>query len=445
MKNYRTLYALLAAVVLFAACSEDTPVADPSFGDVNPEVYVAVGNSLTAGYTNGALYESAQVYSYPNLIAQALGTSEFVQPIIPDPGTGNKMSLAALSPTPSITFNGTTLNAPANLSHTYPYHNLGLPGAVFYDALDTTDIVERGTSRMNPFYSLIMRNQQVFGKNLIEQAIRRAPTVLTFWLGNNDVLGYAASGGTRGSNTGLGGFPPLTRPTEEMAFTAMVKNAFALLAANLPNTKIVIGNIPDPVIAPFFNTVPRNIPGLSPTGEVYYVTSSNTVGTVTATDFLTLEAQAAFLQGFGSSGNPLPSRYVLDATEVEIARAAVKSYNAILATEAAKHGFALADMNALMSHINNHGYQVAGEEYTFSYISGGLFGLDGLHLTPRGNAIVANEFIAAMNRTFGANIRQVPLHTLPGILVEGAAGKTGPAWSPEMRYEPLPDWMFGLR
>jgi len=38
---------------------------------------------------------------------------------------------------------------------------------------------------------------------------------------------------------------------------------------------------------------------------------------------------------------------------------------------------------------------------------------------------VANEFIAAMNGSFGANIRQVPLHTIPGVKAPAGMGKTG--------------------
>lgn len=451
MKHTRILSILLFSAVMLSACSEDTPIADPSLGDVNPTVYVAIGNSLTAGYANGALYESAQIYSYPNLIAQALGTPEFVQPLIPDPGTGNLMIWQGFSATgsPVIKYNGNVLSAPSNLTHPAAYHNLGLPGAVLYDALDVTDITERATQRGNPFYTLIMRNQDAFGKSLLEQAIGLNPTLLSFWLGNNDVLAYAGSGGTRGTNTGLGGFPPGTRPTERAAFSAMIKNAFNGIQTQLPDTRVLIGNIPDPTVAPLFTTVPRKIPNPGDPSQlldVYYRTSSNTVGTVGPEDFILLTAQAELGKGVGlHPQNPLPSQFVLDATEVEIVRAAVRDYNSILEAEAGTHGFALVDCKKLLDDIHAKGYMLAGETYTTSYISGGLFGLDGVHLTPRGNAIVANEFIAAMNSTFGANIRQVPLHTIPGIKAPAGLGKS-PAWSLDMPYT-LPNraWIFGAR
>ncbi|MDT8323280.1 MAG: hypothetical protein RRA94_04135 [Bacteroidota bacterium] len=330
MNNTRILSALLVAVVMLSACAEDTPIADPSLGEINPNVYVAIGNSLTAGFANGALYESAQAYSYPKLIARAVGTPEFVQPLIPDPGTGNLMIWQgfAAGGRPLISYNGNVLSAPSNIAHPAAYHNLGLPGAVLYDALDVTDITERATQRGNPFYMLIMRDQENFGNSLLDQAIVLDPTLLTFWLGNNDVLAYAASGGTRGTNTGIGGFPQGTRPTERAAFRAMIRNAFTGIQTLLPDTKVLVGNIPDPTVAPLFTTVPRKIP--NPTDpaqllDVYYRTSSNTVGTVGPEDYVLLTAQAELGQGVGlHPQNPLPSQYVLDATEVEIVHAAVR-------------------------------------------------------------------------------------------------------------------------
>jgi lysophospholipase L1-like esterase len=451
MKNLRILLSLLAMTALLSACSEDTPIADPSLGGVNPQVYVAIGNSLTAGYQSGALFETGQKYSYPNLLAQQLGAGEFVQPLIPDPGTGNLMILQQLVPSPVITYNGNVLSAPSNVTHASPYNNLGIPGAILADAMDESDIVARGTSRANPFYSLIMRNQEVYGASLVKQALRLNPTLLSFWLGNNDVLGYATSGGVRGTNTGTGGFPPGTRPTEEARFQQILKGAFDLIQTSLPDTKVLVANIPNVMAVPFFTTVPRKIP--NPTNpeqllDIYYTTSSNTVGVVGPDDYVLLTAQAELGKGIGlHPSNPLPSQYVLDATEAQIAKNAVSSFNAILAAQAESHGFALVDCNRLLNDINANGYTIAGEEYTTAYITGGLFSLDGIHLSPRGNAIVANEFIATMNSAFGANIRQIPLHTFPGVMVGSGAGKRGAAvWSIDTKYDFQDlNWIFGAR
>jgi hypothetical protein len=38
------------------------------------------------------------------------------------------------------------------------------------------------------------------------------------------------------------------------------------------------------------------------------------------------------------------------------------------------------------------------------FVSGGAYSLDGIHLNPKGNALLANVFITAINKTFKATI-----------------------------------------
>ena len=55
-----------------------------SAGAVDFTTYVAVGNSLTAGFSDGGLYLEGQQNSYPNLLAQQfkfVGGGDFAQPL----------------------------------------------------------------------------------------------------------------------------------------------------------------------------------------------------------------------------------------------------------------------------------------------------------------------------------------------------------------------------
>lgn len=431
MKHFILFLGITVLALSFTACDEDAPIGDPSNGSIDASVYVAVGNSLTAGYQSGALFEEAQMYSYPNLIARQLGVSEFVQPTIPYPGTGDLMLLREITNAgPVITYNGANLAYPSNMTtHLKPYHNLGIPSAILADALDTSNAVTRGTQRGNPFYALVLRDQTVFGKSVLEQAIALQPTLMTFWLGYNDVLGYAASGGTRGTNLGVGGDPPRTMPTERAVFDQFIKQAFGLIKLSLPDAKVLVGNIPNVTDNPLFFTVPRKIP--NPTNpeqllDIYYVNKSNNVVAVGENDYVLLTAQAELGKGVGlHPQNPLPSQYVLDAAEVTIAETAVSDFNTILSQEAAAHGFVLVDMNALLNDLNMGGIRISGELYTSNFITGGVFSLDGVHLMPRGNALVANYYIDAMNRAYGANIRQVVPNSVPGFTAPSGLGKRG--------------------
>ena len=91
MKNIlKYTFAVLA--VGFVSCDPefDSPVTDDGFyssGTANLSKYVSVGNSLTAGYADGALYITGQNNSYPNIMAQQFsfaGGGDFTQPLMND-------------------------------------------------------------------------------------------------------------------------------------------------------------------------------------------------------------------------------------------------------------------------------------------------------------------------------------------------------------------------
>ncbi|MFZ1731209.1 MAG: SGNH/GDSL hydrolase family protein [Bacteroidota bacterium] len=442
-KSLNLFWMMTAAFLLLSACSsKDNPIADPSMGSLDATTYVAIGNSLTAGYQSGALFQEGQMYSYPNLLAKQLGSVDFVQPLMPYPGTGELRILQTLYPSVSIISNGLTQNIPADmLTLLRPYNNLGIPGAIVYDAIDESSILDRAQQRSNPFYMFIMRDQASFGKSMVDQAVKLQPTLLSFWLGNNDVLGYAVSGGVQGTNTGVGGDPPRTMPTERAVFQQVIQGAFAKIKASLPNTQVLVANIPNVTSIPFVTTVPRSIPNpTNPTQmlNIYYRNKSGNVGIAGENDYVLLTAQEQLGKGIGLSPNaPLPSQYVLDNSEVAVTLQAVTDFNNILRTEAERNGFILVDVNALLDDIKVNGYYVAGEKYTTSFITGGLFSLDGVHLSSRGNAVVANKFIEAMNSAYGANIRYVNFNDIPGIAapVTSGTGKRGTTpWSLDMHF-----------
>jgi hypothetical protein len=421
------LCACALLLVAFSACSEeDNPVKDFSLGSINASVYVAVGGNYTAGMQSGALFEQGQVHSYPKLIATQIKAPSFVQPLMPYPGTGELRLLSSLFP-PAIVAKNPSMNPPSNVAHASAFHNLGIPGAIIFDALDPSPIAERGTTRGNPFYQMIMRNQAAFGPSLVDQAIGLNPTIMTFWLGYNDVLAYAMSGGTRGTNSGLDGNPPGKFPTEIAVFQQSVQAAFAKIKAALPTTKVLVANIPDPTRLPYFTTVPRKV--ANPTNpaqplSIYYRNNDNNVISVGPDEFVLLTAQDQLKQMIGlSPSNPLPSAFVLDDAEVSAVINAVTAYNTIIYTEALRQNFTLVDMHAFFDKLVTDGIHIAGESYTGAFITGGVFSLDGIHLSARGNALVANHFIAAMNQAYGASIHNVQMHTLPGIPAPGTLSK----------------------
>ena len=141
--------AVLLIATLYSGCMDESPVlTGPGLGGGTVLKYVAVGNSISAGYQSNALYESAQIYSFPNLIANQLKAAgaplgNFEQPLYSDPGNAGADGKSARYEIldlngPVIGPAGRTPGVPKNSALTRSYDNLGIPGAVVVDFLDTT-------------------------------------------------------------------------------------------------------------------------------------------------------------------------------------------------------------------------------------------------------------------------------------------------------------------
>ena len=70
--NIKGLGWFLALGIIATSCSEDNEVAvmSPSLdaGSAYFSTFVSVGNSLTSGYTDNALFIAAQENSFPNIM-----------------------------------------------------------------------------------------------------------------------------------------------------------------------------------------------------------------------------------------------------------------------------------------------------------------------------------------------------------------------------------------
>ena len=117
-----------------------------------------------------------------------------------------------------------------------------------------------------------------------------------------------------------------------------------------------------------------------------------------------------------SADNPLCKQELLDATEVEIARQAILNYNAIIRQLADDYNLALVDVFDYLNRVKDGGVY-DGVEVSAAFIIGGAFSLDGIHLTERGNALLANEFLRAINSHYDARIPLVDATRYPGVLL----------------------------
>ena len=275
MKNILK-YSFAAAALVLMGCEPefDHPVTDDGFyssGTANFAKYVAVGNSLTAGYTDGALFVNAQKFSFPNLMAEKfefVGGGDFNQPLMNDNLGGLLLGGNQIVPNRLVLEVGASGNpAPVRLAGTPTteisnklsgsFQNMGVPGAKSFHlvAPGYGNVGGVPTGQANPYYARFASSETA---TVIGDAAAQNPTFFTLWIGNNDILSYATSGGSGVDQTG--NMDPSTYGandiTDPNVFAAVYSQQVDALTQN--GAKGVLLNIPEVTAIPYFTTVPTN-------------------------------------------------------------------------------------------------------------------------------------------------------------------------------------------
>ena len=277
--SIQKIAGVVAACVMLAACGDSdfsNPVGNSSSydaGNADFSNFVAVGDSLTAGYADSALYKMGQENSYPAILAQQfalVGGGAFNQPLMNDnlgglliggnplPGFGNRLVLdgAAQSPEPVAGTPTTDVAAPLTGS----FNNMGVPGAKSYhlgvDGYGALTGLQTDPPTANPYF---VRFASSATTSVITDAASQMPSFFMLWIGNNDVLSFATSGGTGTDQTGNPDPTTYTSSndiTDPTAFAGIYNQFIAALSA--AGGKGVLVNIPEITAIPFFTTVPHN-------------------------------------------------------------------------------------------------------------------------------------------------------------------------------------------
>ncbi len=108
--------------------------------------------------------------------------------------------------------------------------------------------------------------------------------------------------------------------------------------------------------------------------------------------------------------------YVLDANEVGAIQARVDAFNQVIADTAAAQGMPVLDVNFLFRNALLHPYTFFGIPLQRRLL-GGIFSLDGVHLSNIAHALVANELIRLIDSRFHMTIPELAQDQLQSIFV----------------------------
>lgn len=465
----KTRYILYFAVVLFlvSSCKPEINDFTPESGSADLTSYIAVGNSLTAGYADASLYASGQEHGFANILAQqfalAGGNGTFKIPMMPtEDGVSPHLTASGLYFSTKLVIGystdclGNTSLAPVpavanpdqaklagelttSVAADGPFNNIGVPG------IKVAHLLAPGLGMLNPYYGRFAENPATDA--LIGEVAKVNPTFFSLWIGNNDVLGYATSGGID-PITPFDGVPGVGFSA---SYTAVLQSIMALA------DKGVLANIPDITSAAFFTTVPTNpivlseqwmVDGLNAAYAQYngamtqmglpyrikWKLGANPMVIADADMGIPVPAlnirqinsdemvlltipQDSIRCAFWGSQKPVPNQYILTSKEIKNVQNATWQFNQFIKESAQTYGLAFVDFNKIMKQVKATGVKFDGVTFTADFIVGNLFSLDGIHLTPQGNAVVANYYIDAINATYGANIPKVNISDFPPVVL----------------------------
>jgi lysophospholipase L1-like esterase len=419
----RAIAAILAAGAL-ASCDDgnnDVFGPEPSGANSIFQSYVAIGNSITAGYSASGITDATQRQSYAFLLAQQMGT-RFAYPSLAGRGcnppvTNFQTQTGGTTAAPiTAAARPTICDLRTATSGTDILNNVAVPNASSFDPM-----ADNGTPFSNILTSLILG-----GKTQVEKALEADPTFVSIWIGNNDVLGFALRDGRAAATTGLAGMTSVA--TFQANYTAML-NALIAGAPDLKGILIGVGQVASlPIMFPAaamssptfkagFDALAGTTTTLDASCTAGGAGANSLINTFLAFQIRNVGAAGGFppivacVAGGQSGALPAPvgDVLVLDAAEQATISTRINAYNAHISAEATRLGFAFYDPNPTLAALRTAGTVIRniptlGATGTF----GTGIALDGVHPGPTLQRQIANELIPVINTKYGTSLALVP-------------------------------------
>lgn len=410
----------LTLAALLAACSggDNNEVLGPQPAGPNEifQNYVALGNSITAGFQSSGMTDATQRQSYAFLLAQQMGTryayaSLFGRGCTP-PVTNFQTQTGGTTAAPiSAAARPTICDLRTAATTAAILNNVAVPGATSFDP----------TSATTPF-SNTLTTLTLGGRTQVQKALEAKPTFATIWIGNNDVLGFAVQDGRTNAPTGLAGMTPVE------TFRTNYSNMLNQLTAGAPDLKgvlvgvVQVSNAPIMFAAAAMSNAAFKGGFDAIAGTPTTLDASCLAGGAGATSlintFLAFQirtgahpAIVACVPGGASGALPAPvgDILILHPAEQVTLSTRINDYNAHIQAEATRVGFAYYDPNPTLVTLRTANTLVRttptwGATNTF----GTGMSLDGVHPGAAVQREIANALIPVINAKYGTTLALVP-------------------------------------
>jgi lysophospholipase L1-like esterase len=403
--------------------------------------YVALGDSITSGYTDGALFYEGQLHSFANLLAEQfklVGGGDFKQPLMKPNSVGvgfygnSRIILKkedALERPSYIATQGDLSVFFENIFESQgPFNNISAPSAKLISmVIPGVGNPQNGAGNYNPFFTRMASNPSA--ASILSDALALHPSFFTLFIGNNDVLTYASSGGTMDAITPIdGGVGVGFNKSLEAVVNALTEQG----------AEGAIANLADITAVPYFTVIPYDGLILNQSqadqltikykevglqfheGRNAFVINdsmakTNGIRQIEQGELLILEIQLdPNKDKYLTAEIPIPKKYMLTHTEIANVQKAIASYNECIERIANEKKLAFVDVHSFTKTFRA---EIIFDESMLcaKYNGNSIFSLDGLHLNSFGQAFLANIFIKAINKRYASEIPLVTISNYKGI------------------------------
>lgn len=427
--SMRKIYLSGFLLLTLFSCKPGLEIPAPDPGILNLTSFVSVGDGYTAGLSDVQIGDSTaftgwhpegQRYSFPSLLSDQFslaGDISFSQPSLPITGSGRLYVESVAEPicefeesTPVIWMEKGEIDWNTDKNVLIP-DNLGMPGLKISDATLPFSQLE------SPTWSMLGATGLQTYSGLIREP---RPQFFSLFMGLEQYVMHALDG------------QDIPLPTR----AEIVENLGEILdrLTEIPGSHGLIANLPDATTFPYFTRIREqfiNIENCKGTATPIYITNSDgAISEAVEGDRILLPARPYLGTEYNGDGpfglvntNPVPEQWVLDRAELSTIRASVLDYNVIVDSlvndiniTSGYEKVAVVDLYSAFRDLES-GIIEDGIVLSTEYLTGGIFSLDGLFLTPRGNAWLANVFIETINQvtTFGASIPPLDITSYQAI------------------------------
>lgn len=408
--NHIARAATVGAVVLLSACTDRGQLLGPTnqVGDGIFASYVAIGNSITAGFQSNGINDSTQRLSYARLLAGRMGTQYHYAsfqgrgcfPPIANGLTGALVGTGSISTTCDLRGLGSVTDV---------LNNVAVPGARVLDPTSTSTVAS------NPLTTFILG-----GKTQVQKALEAKPTFVTIWIGNNDVLNAGLSGlltPTAGLSPGIVSTLAQFQTSYDLMISQLLAGAPGLRGVLIPVVQVSgVASLSTGAVVVTQNATINAATGRTVVIDANCVASTSLINVPQIVLNIRLGAHSPRISCLPQTGTPagpvtpfsgatLGDVFVLDPTEQTTLSAAITAYNSYIQTKATAINFAFYDVNALLTAQRAAGNVPAFPNFgstTATY--GPLFSLDAVHPSSSAHQLFSNDLITAINAKYGTTL-----------------------------------------